>query len=310
MERRLEVNQLFVSGMPQDCSEQEMLEFFSLFGKIDNVKPWKTGYSRSKSFLVTPGDDEVYLKILGAQNLVYRKRLLHCKPFCSKKSNLKNQILDANIRRVLLKKVPSQISEEEIKTLIEGLAGEIEMMFAYRPETSDQEHFHLFRKFRTYSVLFRSPIAAEKLLRLGKITLDKQTLQPIKIEKFIFRGRKGQGFKETPSPQSFAHIQAKINRCPTQNFRDNIELGMSQASRKGPYKDYSPKYHKNTAASESSSCQVVKYLRVDINANMHAMRPSSKKYFTYHTKFLLQPESGLQIRLVAKRTMTPQRSPT
>lgn len=302
MEKRLKTNQLFVSGVPQDCTEEEIKEYFSWFGNIDRVKLWKTGYSRSRSFLVTPENEEVYLKILTATSHLFRNRFLHCKPFEAQKMNLKNQLMDVNLRRVLLKRVPSQIPEWNIRALIENFAGKIETMFAYRPETSDQDYSHTLRKHRTYSVLFTTKAAAERLLQLGYMTLDDQSSPRIKIEKYCFRGRRGQmPIEKRLSPPSVK------NQSENLTTRDQIP-SINRLSR-------SPAHGKAVIEGRPShrpgkSPSINKYERVDINANLHCVKPTSKKYFATNKKFFTRSESGIQIRLLPKGSLRYPWPPT
>lgn len=308
MEEDLETNQLFVSGMPQDCTEEEIMQFFGWFGKISSVRLLKTGISRCKSFVVTPENKVVLYKILGTQNLVYRNRFLHVKPYESKRANLRSQLLDANTRRVILKKVPSQISEDRVRVLLEKYAGTIETIFAYRPETSDQDHLHLLRKFRTYSVLFTTTDAAERLLQLGHISLDEQFNNPIKIEKFSYRVRAALDPRRSLSHSSLMQEEADKNGNQMR-VESCSEFGWTIHPNTSPYEAITSVHKETTNSTKPSpltTCKHLKLQRIDINDNIHNVKPTSKKYFQMNKRFFCShSESQVQTRLLPLKSQRP-----
>lgn len=308
MHSNLETNQLFVSGTPQDSTEEQIKEYFdSRFGLIHKVKLLQTG-NRSRNFLIMASDAKIYQAILGAKDLMFRDRVLHCKPYIDQKSHLRNQIQEANDRRVILKKVPAKIPQSKISTLIEKIAGEIELIFPYRAETLAQAQFQEFRKFRTYSVLFRNKASAERLARLGNITLDDGYSQPIKIEKYCYR----RGERQQPTEQGSLQ-RKKQYKYPTstqygprrtfEQYQEGHQISRSGQTPENSNARPMLRIERSSNLYDGS----LKLLRVDINAKFHSMKPTTKNYFSSNKKFLIQPECGLQIRLLVKSPQAPEK---
>lgn len=308
MKSRLGTNLLFVSGMPQDSTEEQINNYFnSRFGGIAEAQVLITG-NRSRNFLVKTNDYQVYLEILATRDVIFRGRHLHCKPYTEKKSHLKSIIQEANERRIILKKVPSKIPEKKVADFLKNLAGDIEMIFYLRSETAVQAQFLKFRKYRTYSVLFKEKESAEKLARLKTITLDEESQKPVIVEKYLYRGA------GNPKPEWGGSLpqQTKYQKKPPSLARERFKetsqkSGLHQWATTGLVKDYQGSQF-STAELSQLYDQAGKLRRVDINASMHSIKPTSKSYFMANTKFLVQPSFALQYRVIIKRSPEPSKT--
>lgn len=306
MQKKPDTNQLFVSGMAQDSTEAEIKEFFnSRFGSIDDVKILKTAKSRSRFFLVTVADEETYQSILDAQSMVFRDRRLHCKPFVEQRSLLRSQIEADNNRRVILKGVPSVIPESRIKESLEEMVGDIEMIFPYKSDVSYIAQFHKSRKFRTYSVLFRNKASAETLVSLGNITLDKHLSHHIEIEKYDYRRGSGANIRERGSSSLMQYQNRPSTWRKVRSTERSIFSGLQRSSPIRVFEQVSGSSLSKKKEKVSKLPNVIdgslKFQRVDINANMHSIKPTSKDYYLANKKFLARPNFDIEYRLLVKR---------
>ena len=264
METKPKSYKLFVSGVTQQCTEEELKGFFSWFGHIRYVKVLKYHFSRSRSFLVTTNNSGVYSRILQSQNLMFGERILHCKPYIERDANLKAILQDNNNRRVVLKKVPSSIQESEVKILIEELAGgTIERIFSYRSDLAGTNVYKKCRRYKAYSILFACRTAADRLSDMRIVRVGRTGAHGSAVERYR-TGRSEEGgatvLRDDRARTGSHFSEQKVASCG--RLQDN------------------------------------KHSRVDVNDKVHFLKPTSRVYFTSNTKFQAQPDFRLQVRLL------------
>lgn len=182
---------LYVAGIPTRVSERRVVEYFSQFGPIDYAEMRFCGTKNNKSLplkfqskgycIVKAGTLQTVRNILQSQEHNFGGRKLHVSEFRTGMDLILHNHRSAK-KRVLLKKVPSTLSEPEITALLEELVqGKVEAIFRYEPE-GRKHKVQKHRKISTYSVIFECRKHRDQLVELGEIPLGDGRV--ITVEKF------------------------------------------------------------------------------------------------------------------------------
>lgn len=163
---------IFVTGIPADSSVAEVANYFGRFGWLSEVSTQITA-NRTRAFIITPSDKNSYEAILYPNRPHYfAKRFLQCAPYETGESLLKHNIRN-NKKRVIVKRVPSIISSEELTYWLEQVAGPVQSMFAYSTDDAVKRIANEQRKYKTYSVIFSNIDAVYNILQIGSFKFVK-----------------------------------------------------------------------------------------------------------------------------------------
>lgn len=170
---------IFVAGIPSKVKYRQVLTFFEHLGEFTHIygldkasKKLSPRYplgklvTRGCCILVTPSSKTYELITSESMNIEFMGRSLICRPFWSGQDlAVHNQRL--NICRVLLKQVPSALSEQELHSLLESTCGPVQILFPLRAQKVHPSHLTPHKKQYTYSVTFQEDATAEKLKAQG-----------------------------------------------------------------------------------------------------------------------------------------------
>ena len=175
---------IFVTGIPSKTHTQAVLDHFRGFGQVimfrlqDNVKGNKV-LQAHPSANIKRG-----FCILQAQNLLtYRKIISSTEPFLGRTlaigpfrqgSALWSHNGQVNSRRVIVKKVPSSISQETLQQVLERAFGEIGRIYCFAAESTEKAvKKQKNRKCNTYSVEFLTEASAMQAAKDGFLCIPE-----------------------------------------------------------------------------------------------------------------------------------------
>ncbi len=109
---------IFIGGIPADASEKILFDYFSSFGVVENLKviSKKQAILSDTAFcFLTFQDESAARDVLSEESHVLFSRLITCKPFMQGTS-LQSKAADENKRKVFVKYIPKEMTEDEFKT--------------------------------------------------------------------------------------------------------------------------------------------------------------------------------------------------
>jgi hypothetical protein len=191
---------LFVTGLEYKTPISQIYWLFSEYGPIVNItekvkklnhKPLNHSISgvdiKSGSCYIETSCNDTAEKILSIGKFKLNNRDIMCSPYKLGKE-LADENNEKNNRRILLKKVPASVSEEEVKQRVEELFGLVEVFFPFLCDQKRGVKTQTFakkkqvRSIRTYSVMFRDGESCSLAIQAGALLLADGT--KITIEKF------------------------------------------------------------------------------------------------------------------------------
>ena len=157
---------MFVSGIPRGTKARELVFAFNKmrFKIRVSTNNELTEHSRSEIIsghcLICTRNRNEYENILNSERIFFDGRWLSVKPYLSGvelyRQNCKN-----NKRRILLKRVPLNISDFEIRDSLESKFGLVSELFCLMPDKKESSsHYMRKRKTRTYSVMFYQEVSS------------------------------------------------------------------------------------------------------------------------------------------------------
>ena len=162
---------IYLGGISKQNEEQELKEFFSSFGDIHLVervvKKHATSGSIKSFYLLSTFSKSTYNSIIGRRDTVYKNRKLFCFKYMTGQELFQHNS-DFNKRRFLVKFVPKEISEVEVKQLIETACSPTEKIYRLESgyESSHAPHPSNYNdqkaKYRTYGLLFADSLSASQ----------------------------------------------------------------------------------------------------------------------------------------------------
>ncbi len=184
-------NKVFVGSIPGYYREADIYELFAPFGNILAIslshKLDQPELNRGYCILAMNTALEAKRIIQTKQIHIGNGRYVICKPYLQG-HQLQEEILRHDQRRVILKQLPSDLAEEEIKNFFDYWVGPVEIVFIYEsddrcPTTTTN------RRVRTASVTFFNPNDAQSLFPdpLIEERLISINGRPIKIQRFKYQ---------------------------------------------------------------------------------------------------------------------------
>lgn len=224
------INRLFVAGIPSGVSLEDLSAFFNKLGPFTiDIHEFKarclTG--RSKGYVIVHTADKLASEQLLFKGYIqYKDRTLSIMPFYSG-PDLKEVNRKLNQKRVILKRVPSSVTQAEIVSTIERKWGRIQSFFQYNRVSKKSGGSG---KFKSYSLTLEDPIVASNLVKQRSLSLTEgQTAQVIPYDVDFLKGKNSATTLTTttftPSPLSETKTgslknkknQGKANNKPNTN---------------------------------------------------------------------------------------------
>lgn len=198
---------IFVTGIPSKSTSQVVLAHFKRLGQVQmyrlpsnarglRVLQNPASINIKRGFCILQAlNDVTYKKILGSSEPFFGRHLA-VGPF-RQGSALWNHNEHVTSRRVILKKVPSNIAEETLHQYLEEVFGPINRMYRFAAESSEKAaKKERSRKYNSYSVEFSLVTGAMEAAKDGYFYIDG-IFNPIIVEKFQK--------KVTPSGETQTH---------------------------------------------------------------------------------------------------------
>lgn len=222
------VYEIYVAGIPQNTKVSTLKTVFKRFGplaSIEILKAKETKYLKSSAKNASQfcklrlASLEAYEAILEAQHVLPSGRQIFCEPF-RKGDDLRRRTFNTNKRRIIVKRVPVEVSNELVKTQIEALAkGTLQTFYEFISPGSDNSPNFPNRNnssskhkklFKSYSATLSSESEVQRLLAVTKndpqsLTIFSSSLKknvPIVIEKYEQNKKVNNHIKQTESSWS------------------------------------------------------------------------------------------------------------
>lgn len=211
---------IYVAGIPSWAKAEEIRALFEPFGPISKIKTfsdhakWSLPRIKGFCFLETP-EKEAYDKILRAEHH-FSGRTLMCSPVRMGKS-LEARNNEINMKRALVKKVPSQMAQDELAKLLQEHAGPIDILYPMLSDKADRQGDNLvLGKSLAYSVLFRDKERAQSLITQKELWVPAHS-SFITIEKYIHKHKKSEKKATTP-PQTDRSLLEEFQNSVSSQF--------------------------------------------------------------------------------------------
>lgn len=214
---------LFVAGVPTGINQQLVADFFAQFGRIElmdtcgpNSCRGANRLTKGHTFLICQ-DKALAEKLTTQKCFTFMGRNLSVSYFRSGTELIsQNQLL--NKCRVIFKKVPSHITERDLREEVVRKYGALDTFFQYKPvNPSDSTKTSLTElpKYNVFSAVFKVAEVAQKLIDSGFLELDDGS--KIITEKFT-------KFKGTWNEKTGCLTPGR----PSRNLPDHSRLGGKQ----------------------------------------------------------------------------------
>ena len=171
---------VFVGSIPANATKPSLIKYFSRFGEVIRVEMQikQTEHSTER---LNPGWCHLIVADKVTADLIcdipfhiFEGRQITCRPFV-KGGSLKRSNLENNKRRVIVKNVPWNSTEEEIRQIARNY-GEVEAAFFFQKGGSGLKslQIHAYKQYkqpRTASIQFREIEAADRFIKTKAITI-------------------------------------------------------------------------------------------------------------------------------------------
>ena len=263
---------LFVTGIPADCPVSEVFWYFGQFGSLERIEVQLT-VNHTRAFILTASDTASFEAILYPSSPhYYAGRFLQCEPFERGEALLKHNIRN-NKKRVIIKRVPSFLSAEELRRWLESTVGQVQSMFMYSTDDVSKRLAADKRKYRSYSVIFLEGKSVSQLLQLQRIQFIPGMDYTI-FEKF-------KPPRENRSKKVVGKPKGEVSKEKIA-VRQKNSLELLPKSNKF-HMDNKLFEHHNRRKSQS---HLSKTKFQDVNSLIHGIKPCSKTYFSNRSRNL------------------------
>ena len=178
--------QVFVTGIPRKTNIKLIVDYFIQFGSI-TVQPYKSYFKKNPNknqnyqtnkfsggngyCLISTTSQSVYQNIMNHPEHNFQGRTLGISKYMSGKDLI---LYNNRIRgkRVIIKKVPSSFSLDELKSFIEQNYGPVQQIYVFKGDKSeDATKKHETRKNQAYSVVLHEKKDAKALADKEELVL-------------------------------------------------------------------------------------------------------------------------------------------
>lgn len=181
---------IYVAGIPSTCSEEAISEYFQRFGSIDSVQTFEDR-TRTQSgsrtqpkppirgfCILTTSSRDTFRSIVGFKSHLFFGRALACREYMVGEE-LRRRNKQLNDRRVILKQVPKDVSQDELRRTLESIGGEVEMFYVFHPDAEAAAP----RRHLTCSVMFKQSRCIDELVSIG--SFPGPSGKPIIVRKYL-----------------------------------------------------------------------------------------------------------------------------
>ena len=298
---------VFVAGMPSSLKLRYVKEYFSLIGPITKVEPVNPKQSEEAAIkssdlleqsckkgccVITTDCEDTFNKLIGGTCFRMLGRQIICKKYLeSDELAAHNQKI--NQQRLLLKRVPSYISEELLRQFLSAQFGPVQVLYPFKTQKLQGGSLleKIVKNFQTYSVTFEDQALSHRLAEAGQIvgpqncTITVQQYQYYsKSEKTMILEHQQARVHKTPSAQAATQLRtaASGRHSPTEVTEDpRISRQVALSSNK---------YHHKNALDESlksrTSASSINPSSSDWKTPLYteSLKPTRKKYFVQKAK--------------------------
>lgn len=264
---------IFVTGLPSKSTVQVVLDHFKKYGKVqlyrinnssqgNRVLQAHASANIKRGFCILKAFNEpTYKKILSSSEL-FLGRTLAIGPF-RQGSELWSHNEHINLRRIIVKKVPSKVTQDALKLAVETQFGTINRMYRFAAESTQKAaKKEKSRKHNTYSIEFDHEASAQKAANNGSLLLP-DCENPVVIERF---------------QKKSADQGQNLNQSSTQSKDKNTQNNSSEID--SPKEDMEPgKLLTAEATQPSPSSQNLRRSVTTVDMGYHAHKPTTKDYF-------------------------------
>lgn len=184
--------ELFVAGVAAYSNESELLAYLNRFGVIADLQVTFNSKSKKRIFRATAQDQETYMKILEHPCHILKGRTLQISPFVSG-SDLKKVNSKMNNCRVILKRVPPDLTASDLAARLQSEFGAVHCMFCFESDTMGCSQGSYKRKL-SYSVLFKHELSALKAVTARYLVLPPNIL--VSVERYSYLPNQSAGNDE------------------------------------------------------------------------------------------------------------------
>ena len=270
---------IYVAGIPSSCSDEDIREYFRRFGEIDSVQTFEDksrapDASRSQPkrairgfCIVTTYSRDTFRSIVSFKRHQFFGRALACRQYMVGEE-LKRRNKQLNDRRVILKQVPKDVSQDELQKTLESIGGEVEMFYIFHPDDEAAAP----RRHLTCSVMFKHSRRIDELVAIG--SFPGPSGKPIIVRKYL----------HNPSPRANRIFAARSSSSEASGKKDRKEyVGPPIAtSIEDDFEGRGIRAKQERSASQRSAPKCAL-------SYFHSPLPTSSKYHSYRS--MLQRDS-------------------
>jgi hypothetical protein len=199
---------IYVGGLSQANEDVDLKTFFSQYGQVSTIE-FITKFSgpngaKKSYYILTTRSEDAFKRIIDSQDIVYKNRKLICMKYMTGPELLKHN-QDQNRRRFLIKYVPKEVSETNLRHMLNSQVGEVEILYRLENKLSPQEYGGQGNdhKYRTFGLLLKDRTVASHLPDLFSIT-NRSTGWKITIHRFYYHKKE---------PASRNRLEERFHPC-------------------------------------------------------------------------------------------------
>lgn len=305
--------EIYVAGVHSKTKQIELLHFFESFGPIVSVEPRpckddkgfhikSNPWTSRVYWIVRAGDYETYKNILDSKSIMFFGRTLYMSPVMTGRDLILHSKLKSK-KRVLIKKVPSWVTEEQLLSAIESQIGKVEAYFKYETDSHKAKKHDSKKKIRkvcTYSVTMQEKHCRDQLIGLGWLKITPEISVP--VEKYISLRMDGSSHLQQSSPlpadldtryREYQSLQVFIPQAKKRNDRNSFSQSTGFVA--------SPALEKPELLDD---CHLAGDRHIVLTMPEH-LKPTQKRYHCFHRdhystiKPALEEDSNLRFNAVA-----------
>ena len=202
---------IFVGALPGESTENEIIQYFGYFGSIGRVTMFYHREQKIPNKLINRGfchirlADSLTLDNILSHNHIFQGRKILCSIF--KKGKLLKQNNNQNDgSRVIVKNIPSTVSEQELQTYIQKF-GKVKLAYFIRNPEAKATH-HIYERSKIASIQFDLEESVDELLQKCPIYHGNTIL---KVERYVHNSKKVEEAFEASDYPGHASFESKAH---------------------------------------------------------------------------------------------------
>ncbi len=325
---------VFVAGMPSSLKLRYVKEYFSLIGRITRVEPVNPKQREEPAIkssdlleqccrkgccVISTDCQDTFNKLVGGANFRMLGRQIICKRYLES-DELAAQNQKINQQRLLLKRVPSHVSEELLLQFLSACYGPVQVLYPFK--TQKLQGGSLLEKtvktFQTYSVTFEDQTLSHRLAEAGQILGPQNCTITVQQYKYFSKAEKSKMLehrqnrvRDSPTAQAVSPLRtASPGRLGPTEQTDYSRLSRPIALSSNKYPSKNPLGESWKSPTSPSSINAASNHRKP-HLEPDTVKPTRKRYFLQKAKQIgywqLSTRSNLRMNLSTHRlsTITP-----